>query len=298
MKRGWRPWPRQQWLQRLFVTLVLCALACLAWGFFWEPRQLVERDYTFALPHWSRECEGLRLDVVADLHTGSPHNGLDKLDDIVARLAASDASAVLMAGDYVILSVLGGTYISADQLAPHLKPLTARKPVYAVLGNHDWWKDGHKVRAALESAGVIVLEDRAWAAQFGACRVWIVGIGDKWETRHDVAGAFAGVGDDAPAIALTHNPDLFPDIPPRASLTIAGHTHGGQVRLPWIGTPVLPAEQRYAGGYLIDHGKHLFVSTGIGTSILPVRFGVPPEISRLRLDSSPRGTDTPVAPSR
>ncbi|ALN90087.1 metallophosphoesterase [Lysobacter gummosus] len=288
MRRGWRPWPRQQWLQRLFVTLVLCALACLAWGFFWEPRQLVERDYAFALPHWPRECEGLRLDVVADLHTGSPHNGLDKLDDIVGRLAASDASAVLMAGDYVILSVLGGTYISADQLAPHLKPLTARKPVYAVLGNHDWWKDGHKVRAALESAGVTVLEDQARAAQFGECRVWIVGIGDKWETRHDVAGAFAGVGDDAPTIALTHNPDLFPDIPPRASLTIAGHTHGGQVRLPWIGTPVLPAEQRYAGGYLIEHDKHLFVSTGIGTSILPVRFGVPPEISRLTLRAAAR----------
>ncbi|MEH6416647.1 metallophosphoesterase [Pseudomonas sp. CGJS7] len=288
MTRGWRPWPRQPWLQRLFVTVVLCALACLAWGFFWEPRQLIERDYQFALPHWSRECEGLRLDVVSDIHTGSPHNGLDKLDQIVERLSASDASAVLMAGDYVILSVLGGTYISAEQMAPHLKPLTARKPVYAVLGNHDWWKDGHKVRAALESAGVIVLEDQAQAAQFGACKVWIVGIGDKWETRHDIPRAFSGVLDDAPAIALTHNPDLFPEVPPRASLTIAGHTHGGQVKLPLIGTPVLPAQQRYAGGYLIENGKSLFVTTGIGTSILPVRFGVPPEISRLRLGGASR----------
>lgn len=293
MTRGWRPWPRRPWLQRLFVATVLCATACLAWGFFWEPRQLVERDYAFALPHWSRACEGLRLDVIADTHTGSPYNGLDKLDEIVAKLIASDSSAVLMAGDYVILSVLGGTYISAEQLAPHLKPLTARKPVFAVLGNHDWWKDGPKVRAALESAGVIVLEDQARAAQLGACKVWIVGIGDKWEARHDIVGAFAGVSDDAPAIALTHNPDLFPDIPPRASLTVAGHTHGGQVKLPWIGTPVLPAKQRYAGGYLIENGKHLFVSTGIGTSILPVRFGVPPEISRLTLraasrDSTPR----------
>ncbi|MGO1071831.1 metallophosphoesterase [Lysobacter sp. CA199] len=288
MRRGWRPWPRQPWLQRLFVTLTLCASACLAWGFFWEPRRLIERDYEFALPHWSRACDGLRLDVVSDIHTGSPHNGLDKLDEIVERLSASDASAVLMAGDYVILSVLGGTYVSAEQMAPHLKPLTARKPVYAVLGNHDWWKDGHKVRAALESAGVIVLEDQAQAAQFGACKVWIVGIGDKWETRHDIPRAFSGVADDAPAIALTHNPDLFPDIPPRASLTIAGHTHGGQVKLPLIGTPVLPAQQRYAGGYLIEDGKSLFVTTGIGTSILPVRFGVPPEISRLTLRAANR----------
>lgn len=288
MRRTWRPWPRQPWLQRVLITAVLIAVACLAWGFFWEPRQLVERDYALALPHWSRSCDGLRLDVVADTHTGSPHNGLDKLDQIVARLIASDAPAVLMAGDYVILSVLGGTYISADELAPHLKPLTARKPVYAVLGNHDWWKDGAKVRAALESAGVIVLEDRAQAVRFGACEVWIVGIGDKWETRHDVAKAFSEVTDDAPVIALTHNPDVFPEIPARAALTVAGHTHGGQVRLPWIGTPVLPAQQRYAGGHLIENGKHLFVSTGIGTSILPVRFGVPPEISRLTLRSASR----------
>jgi len=293
MRRDWRPWPRQQWLQRLLVTLVLCAVACLAWGFFWEPRQLIERDYEFALPHWSQECEGLRVDVIADVHTGSPHNGLDKLDEIVARLVESDAQAVLMAGDYVILSVLGGTYISADQMAPHLRPLTARKPVYAVLGNHDWWKDGHKVRAALEAAGVIVLEDQAVQTRLGHCRVWMVGIGDKWETSHDIGKAFAGVVDDAPVIALTHNPDLFPDIPARASLTIAGHTHGGQVKLPWIGTPVLPADQRYAGGYLIEHGKHLFVSTGIGTSILPVRFGVPPEISRLTLKAASRPVRKP-----
>lgn len=286
MRRGWRPWPRQRWLRRLSIALGASALACLAWGFWWEPRRLVERDYEFALPHWSRACEGLRVDVVADLHTGSPHNGLDRLDEIVARLVASDAQAVLMAGDYVILSVLGGEYVSAAQLAPHLRPLTARKPVYAVLGNHDWWKDGAQVRAALESAGVIVLEDQAVQARFGACRLWVVGIGDKWEAPHDIGKAFAGVGDDAPAIALTHNPDLFPDIPSRASLTIAGHTHGGQVRLPWIGTPVIPGDQRYAGGYLIEHGRHLFVSTGIGTSILPVRFGVPPEISRLRLDAA------------
>lgn len=288
MNRGWRPWPRHPWLQRAFVAVVLIALGALTWGFFWEPRQLVERDYDFALPDWSPACEGLRLDVVADIHTGSPYNGLDKLDRIVERLAASDAQAVLMAGDYVILSVLGGTYISADELAPHLKPLTARKPVYAVLGNHDWWKDGGKVRAALESAGVIVLEDQAREVRLGGCTLWIVGIGDKWETRHDVAGAFAAVSGQAPAIALTHNPDLFPEIPRRASLTIAGHTHGGQVQLPWFGTPVVPAQMRYAGGYLIEDGKSLFVSTGIGTSILPVRFGVPPEISRLRLRAAVR----------
>ena len=142
-------------------------------------------------------------------------------------------------------------------------------------------------KRALESAGVVVLEDQARALTIDQCRFWVVGIGDLWETPHDVGKAFAGVTDNAPVLALTHNPDLFPQVPARASLLIAGHTHGGQVKLPLLGRPVLPAAQRYAIGHVVENGRDLFVSPGIGTSIVPVRFGVPPEISRLTLRSSP-----------
>jgi hypothetical protein len=190
-----------------------------------------------------------------------------------------------MAGDYVILSVFLGTYVPADQFAAHLKPLTARKPVYAVLGNHDWWKNGAQVRKALESAGVVVLENEARELQLGRCRFWLAGIGDFWEGHPQVGATFSTIRDDAPVIALTHNPDIFPQIPSRASLTIAGHTHGGQVKLPLIGTPVVPANHRYVGGLVVDGNRQLFVTTGIGTSIVPIRLGVPPEISRLKLRS-------------
>lgn len=281
MKHHWHRLPL--WLRRTLLASLLLGFACAAWGFGWEPRTLVERDYALALPRWSPQCDGLRVDVVSDIHTGSPHNGVDNLDRIVRTLAASDSVAVLMAGDYVILSVFMGEYVPAEIFAEHLKPLTARKPVYAVLGNHDWWKDGAKVRAALESAGVVVLENEAREVAFGHCKLWLVGIGDLWEGKPDVARAFAAVTDDAPALAMTHNPDLFPQLPARASLLIAGHTHGGQVNLPLIGRPVLPIRGRYAIGEYIEDGSHLFVTPGIGTSILPVRFGVPPEISRLTL---------------
>ena len=99
------PPDRSGWLWLLAALL----LAFLAWGFVWEPAQLVERDYAIALPHWSPQCDGLRVDVVADLHTGSPRNGVDKLDRVVQRLIASDSDVVLLAGDYVILKVLLGT---------------------------------------------------------------------------------------------------------------------------------------------------------------------------------------------
>jgi predicted MPP superfamily phosphohydrolase len=267
----------------LALLLAMCSVA--GWGFVIGPGQLVERDYALTPTHWPTSCDDLRLDVISDTHTGSPRNGVDNLDRIVQRLIASDSQAVLMAGDYVILSVFMGTYVPADQFAKHLKPLTARKPVYAVLGNHDWWKNGTQVRRALESAGVVVLENQARELQLGQCRFWLAGIGDLWEGHPQVAATFSTIGDDAPVIVLTHNPDIFPQIPSRASLTIAGHTHGGQVKLPLIGTPVVPADHRYVSGLIVEGNRQLFVTTGIGTSIMPIRLGVPPEISRLKLRS-------------
>lgn len=280
-----RPWRwRLRWSARILAVLVV---VFLVWGCVWEPRSLVARDYAFELPAWPAECDGLRVDVIADLHTGSPHNGVDKLDRLVQRLAESDSQAVLMAGDYVILSVFLGTYIPADVIAEHLRPLTARKPVYAVLGNHDWWKDGARVRAAFEAAGVTMLEDQATPVRLARCDLWVVGVGDLWEAPHDVGRAFAAVDDDRPALAITHNPNLFPQMAARASLVVAGHTHGGQIAFPGIGAPGLwgKADGRYPRGHFIEGGRQLFVSPGIGTSILPIRFGVPPEISRLTLRS-------------
>ncbi|RDZ29467.1 metallophosphoesterase [Lysobacter silvisoli] len=273
---------KRRWAASILAALVL---AFAVWGCVIEPASLRERDYAFGLPNWPRDCDGLRVDLVSDLHVGSPRNGLDRFDRLVRRLADSDAQAVLMAGDYVILSVFLGTYIPADTVAEHLKPLTARKPVYAVLGNHDWWKDGARVRRALESAGVVVLEDEAREVRLGGCRLWMVGIGDLLEAPHDVGKAFSAINDQAPALAITHNPLVFRQTPARASLLVAGHTHGGQIAFPLLGRPGLwkGADGAYPVGHFVEDGRQLFVTPGIGTSILPIRFGVPPEISRLHL---------------
>lgn len=277
---------RRRWWQWSAWLLAAGVLGLCVWGFVWEPSQLVERDHVLRLPGWTPECEGLRVDVLADIHTGSPHNGVGKLDRIVRTVAEGDADVVLLAGDYVILSVFMGEYISADVVAEHLRPLTARKPVYGVLGNHDWWKDGDKVAASLSAAGVTMVDNRSVPVSVRGCKFWLAGIGDLWEGQPDIPAAFAGIPDDGrPVIALTHNPDLFPDVPRRSTLLVAGHTHGGQVTLPVIGRLVVPSKlgDRYAIGHVEERGEHVFVSPGLGTSILPVRFGIPPEISRLTL---------------
>jgi predicted MPP superfamily phosphohydrolase len=280
---------RRGWMRWLALLLVLAVLGVLVYGFVIEPGRLVERDYTVTPKDWPARCDGLRLDVVTDTHTGSPRNGLAQLDRWVARLIASDSDAVLMAGDYVILSVFMGTYIPADTIAEHLRPLTARKPVYAVLGNHDWWKNGPEVAAAFSGAGVRMIDDIALPVAAGDCRFWLVGLGDLQEGNPDIAGAFAQVRGDAPVIALTHEPDLWPRIPSRAAFTVAGHTHGGQINpFGLITPPAFRMGSHGLRGLMREGERALFVSPGIGTSIVPMRLGVPPEISRLTLRSPRR----------
>ena len=122
----------------------------------------------------------------------------------------------------------------------------------------------------------------------GNCQFWLVGISDYLEGAHDVPLALSGIPDEAPVLAFTHNPDIFPEVPSRVALTVAGHTHGGQVYLPILGRPVIPSEfgERFAIGHIVEQERHFFVTPGIGTSILPVRFRVPPEVSILILHSA------------
>ena len=276
-------------LRRGALALGALGSSVLLWGFVLEPARLRNEDYEIALPGWARSCDGVRVAVLSDLHVGSPFNGLDKLARIVELTRAADPDLILLTGDYVITDVPGGHFTSPEDIAAALQRLSAPLGVWAVLGNHDWWLDGPRVRRALESVGIPVLEDEATRVGSGACRFWLAGVGDYWEAPHRVHKALFGIDDAAPVVAFTHNPDVFPEVPPRVNLTIAGHTHGGQVYIPGVGRPVVPSRygERYAIGHIVEDGRHLFVSSGLGTSVLPVRFLVPPEISVITLRSGP-----------
>lgn len=269
-----------------WISLAAVVLGSIAvWAVYMEPASLRNDTYELALPRWPAACDGLRVVVLADLHEGSPFNGLEKLDYIVTRTQAARPDLILLAGDFVIHGVLGGRFVDPEAMVPALRRLAAPMGVVAVLGNHDHWFNPIQVARALDRAGILVLEDAATRVGSGACQFWVAGISDYWTAAHDVKRSLASVPPDATVIALTHNPDIFPEIPARVALTVAGHTHGGQVYVPGIGRPVVPSRfgQRYAIGHVIEEGRHLFVSPGLGTSIMPVRFLVPPEISVLWL---------------
>lgn len=257
------------------------------WGFWVEPSTLRNENHEIALASWPSECDGLRIAILADLHTGSPHNGISNLARIVELTQRAAPDLVLLAGDYVVHGVVGGTFVAPEQSAKELARLSAPGGVFAVLGNHDWWLDASRVRSSLEDVGIPVLDDASRRVEIDDCEFWLAGVSDYWEGPHDIDHALSLVPRDEPTILFTHNPDLFPDVPERVSLSIAGHTHGGQVHIPWIGRPVVPSKfgERYAIGHIVEEGRHLFVSSGVGTSIIPVRFLVPPEVSVLRLRS-------------
>lgn len=269
------------------APLLILSLVLAAWAFWLEPASLHNESQSIALAAWPDECSGLRVAVLADIHVGSPFNGLDKLREIVELTLRAEPDLVLLVGDYVIDGVLGGSFVTPEAAAPELAKLSAPAGVFAVLGNHDWWLDPDRIARALEAVGIPVLEDEAARVAHGECGFWLVGVSDFSEGPHDIARALRPVPTGAPTLLFTHNPDLFPEVPASVSLTIAGHTHGGQVYFPGIGRLIVPSAygQRFAIGHIEEAGRHLFVSSGLGTSILPVRFLVPPEVTLLTLIS-------------
>ena len=231
--------------------------------------------------------KGLKIAVIADLHAGSPYIDGDKIDRIVALTNAAKPDLILLTGDYVlgVHTAWGGWRFMPRQSAPYLGKLRAPLGVWAAIGNHDRWENAGDVAVQFDKAGIRVLENRHVVLKGPRGPLYLAGIGDFYTHAARPRAALAGVPPQGPAICFTHSPDVFPQLPRTCLLTVAGHTHGGQVRLPLLGRLVVPSRygQRYAIGTVQEDGKTLFVSSGIGTSILPVRFGVPPEISLLRL---------------
>jgi uncharacterized protein len=278
------------WRKRLRLALAgILLLVCgvVGWAFFIEPNRLVVRQETLEIDRWPSGLSGLTIAVISDLHVGSAYIDERKLHTIVERTNQLQPDLIVILGDYITGNGRTSHRVEPEVFAPLLKDLHAPLGVYSVLGNHDWWYNGVKVRRALEANGIKVLENEVAQIDVRGTRLWLVGLADLWTRPQLIDATIAPVPQDAPLIALTHNPDIFPQVPSRVNLLLAGHTHGGQVRLPLIGSVVESSRygERYEAGHVVENGHDLFVTTGIGTSIVPVRFGVPPEIVLLVVKS-------------
>lgn len=278
-----RHWSRAEIISISVITVVLLLAI---YSLFIEPDRLVVHRETIVLPQWPTELRGTRIAVVSDIHAGAPHITMDKVRHLVELTNAQQPDLILLPGDFVIQNVIGGSFIDPAILVAELKNLKSSVGVFAALGNHDWWYNALRIKQAFEEAGIRVLDNQTVKIEHNGKAFWLAGFADEWEGNPNVNETLQAITDDLPIIAFTHNPDLFPRVPNRVALTIAGHTHGGQVALPLVGRLVVPSnfKQRYAAGLVVENGKQLFVTTGVGTSIFPVRFGVPPEIAILTIN--------------
>ena len=258
-----------------------------------EPQQLVVTPDTLKPRGWPAGRK-LTITVIADLHAGGPDMPLPNVQRIVDTANALKSDVIVMLGDYIARYRFAVERIPDPVWAAELARLQAPLGVWAILGNHDWWYDPAGVRNALAEVRIPLLENQAVLLGPEGERVWVAGIGDQIAYRighgrfrgvDDLPGTLAQVTTDDPVILLAHEPDIFPRLPSRVALTFAGHTHGGQIRVPLIWPAFVPSRygKRYAYGHVIERERHLIVSGGLGTSIIPARFGVPPEIVHVTL---------------
>lgn len=258
------------------------------------------QPYALSPPRWP-EGVTLRIAALADIHAGEPYMTLSRIEEIVDATNALRPDLVVLLGDYPASHPFLTAAVPMPEVAKILSGLRGRHGVFAILGNHDWWEDPQtqavrggtpRIRRHFEAQNLPVLDNDAVRLTVDGHPVWLLGLGDQLAFRRlgrgvdDLAGTVAKVGDEGPAILLAHEPDIFPKVPSRISLTLSGHTHGGQVRA-FGYSPLVPSRygNRYAYGHVVEDGRHLIVSGGLGTSKVPVRLGVPPEIVLIELGS-------------
>lgn len=223
--------------------------------------------------------EGFKIALLADFHL-YPHTRLELIEEAVRLANSLKPDLTLLGGDYVLK-----TANSIFDLAPALARLDAVHGVFCILGNHDHWRGLDVVSQGLKSSGLPVLRNRGLTLKIGRRNLYLAGVDDGWAGRSDLAAALEGLPDGAPCIVLMHEPDFADPFSadPRISLQLSGHSHGGQVRFPLIGSPFLPPYGRkYDKGLYRVGGMPLFTTVGIGVTV-PLRLNCPPEVAEITL---------------
>lgn len=280
------------------ALLVLTAALCVAYGYFIEPQRLVITRQNLDLPNWPEQLDGYKIVAIGDIHAGS--NGVDdaKLRRIVEDTNALKPNLIVLLGDYVSEKNETELRMPISEIADGLVGLSAPDGVLAVLGNHDGFSCPNCIKKEFERVGIKVLDNTvAPVTTANGGRFRAIGLPDHmqltyWKVFSDNAKrALAPTEDQGPVIALEHSPDILEVITgdllisKDLSLILAAHTHGGQVRFPILGAPIVSSSygQKYTRGLIKQNGVQMFVTSGIGESILPFRFLVPPEIAELTL---------------
>ena len=252
----------------LFIFIIILLFI---YSFFIEPNMLTVKHYKIN----DSALKGVKIVFVGDFHIKP--NQTKRLSKVVEMINAQQPDVVLSVGDFVNGHEENMTMPISD-IAEQLKNVKTNYGFYTVLGNHDWWIDGFEITNTLTGNGIKVLANSNNKININGKNVYIAGVEDLTTRKPDIYNALVDVKN--PVILLTHSPDLFPKVPENVNLTLSGHVHGGQIRLPLLGALIVPSDygNKYSYGLIEEKGKKMIVTKGIGNSILNVRFNCVPEI--------------------
>lgn len=275
--------PVWRWLLFAIGVLVTMLAILILVGMSNARSKPVMRQTTIHIPGLPSGSLPMKVALLADIHLGNRGMTPDRLVEIVDQVNTSHPDLILLAGDFIIGHDAQGAAERAAGLSQPLAHLRAPLGVVAVLGNHDQWTAPGAVRAALNRAGIVVLENQA--VRRGPFAV--VGIGDRFSGHDDDSSSLVAASNiGGVSIVLTHSPDVVPDLPASLPLVLAGHTHCGQVVLPWIGPLIMRAPKdhwrqlynpRYRCGIVRDGARTTIVTAGVGSGTSPIRLGAMPD---------------------
>ena len=258
-------------MKKIVLILIAIFFVIVAYSFFVEPNRLDLNKYVIQ----DSQLKGVKIVFASDFHV-KPY-GQKRLDKIVDMINAENPDLVLSVGDFVCGHMHHST-MPIEDIAKTLGKVKAKYGFYTTLGNHDAWYGNDEVQKALEQNRIKVLGNENIKLNVNGKTLYIAGVEDLMTGKPNVYEALNNT--KRPVVMLTHTPDMFPKVPDDVNLTLAGHTHGGQIRIPFLG-PIFTASShrdKYSKGFIEENGKKMIVTTGIGVSILPIRFNCPPEI--------------------
>jgi uncharacterized protein len=268
--------PKRRLLRWLGV-LFLVGATLLAKGYWNATRDPIIHTASVAVGDWPPNQDPLKILLLSDIHVAGPDMPPERLVRLVRDFNALKPDLVLIAGDLISEKRVATQIYSAAQVVAPLAGLKAPLGVIVTPGNHDHWFEPTALRKELEAAGLTVLQNKAVVRG----PLVIGGVDDDFSGHDDVPATFAAMDSlpKAPRILLSHSPDIVPDLPSPVAAVFAGHTHCGQIVLPLYGaiSYVSRYGSRFACGAINDAGQRVFVGAGLGTSILPLRYGAPPD---------------------
>lgn len=259
-----------------------------------EPSLLLDvTEYRFNPPRWPADLP-LTIAVISDTHVCEPYVPLSRVKQIVETVNRLQPDLIVHLGDHEASYKIAKDRVPRNEYCAVYADLHAPLGLYTILGNHDWWHDAREIRAALDTARIRVMSNEAELVEHAGRRFWIGGLGDQlahwlgggsFQGEDDLPGTMAQITTNDPVLLLIHEPEAFDAVTDRVSLTLAGHTHGGQIYIPGIRNPFIPKDYsgRFRYGHVVENNRHMIISGGIGMSGVPIRFGVPPEVLLVRL---------------